>query len=607
MRDLSLLMSGLVAVAAAWAQAVPKSVLKPRAEVYTGPQVRTSMWIWSDKYVYQPGQSLTLRWTVKTNNDLYPYTVFVYRQDNQTGVKTYYPSLSSSPSDMNGNTQEQGYQPTPLQDRTKAVLLGLGGIAPAVTIPSETGMHTFVVELRDYTGTRPLKTSYMKIGVVNGSQTISGEITQSRTLTNDTQWNLSGVVYVKNGAVLTIQPGTFIFGQPGTPPNTSVLVVTRAATIEAHGTAARPITLTSSQPFGQRTRGDWGGLVVLGRAPVNLAAGGQFNNPTAGEGYIEGLQTTPDGLYGGNDPTHYCGTLTYVRSEFAGAILSEANEVNSITFGGCGTRTVAHHLQAKYGRDDAFEWFGGTMNASYPVGGLGADDCLDFQLGFTGKVQYAVCYQSPDANGARGMEGDNSEFNNLAEPFSNPTFFNVTMIGIDATATEDNPANGMHLRRGARGSFNNIVLSRWRGPAVLLNDINTQTQATNGNLKMNGILLWHNRLDTSLGGPSNSLAGNIAAATNPSAAQNFTLSFLQGTPVGGAQNIVVADPLLARPLEYSDPDWTGLFGSPIFRTGWVQPPDDGVFDQSPRFIGAFGDIDWTAGWANFLVEADIAP
>src|SRR5262249_39071740 len=162
---------------------------------------------------------------------------------------------SSTPVDINGNMLAQGFQPAPLTDRSKAVLLGSGGISPAVSIPNELGMHTFVVEFRDYTGTRPLKTCYMKIGVVSGSQTITGNITSSRTLTNDTAWNLSGVVFVKDGAVLTIQPGTFIFGQPGTPPNTSVLVISRTATIEAHGTASRPIVFTSSQPFGQRTRG----------------------------------------------------------------------------------------------------------------------------------------------------------------------------------------------------------------------------------------------------------------------------------------------------------------------------------------------------------------
>jgi hypothetical protein len=184
----------------------------------------------------------------------------------------------------------------------------------------------------------------------------------------------------------------------------------------------------------------------------------------------------------------------------------------------------------------------------------------------------------------------------------------VTLIGIDGLGTEDNPTNAVHLRRGARGTFNNFAILRWRGPGVLINDAKTQAQVTGGNVKMNGLLVWNARQDPSLGGPSGAgqtLAQNIASNTSPSAAQNFTLGFLNGTPIGGAQNVAVANPMLYRPFEYSDPDFSGMFGSPLFRVGWVQPPDDGFFDQSARFIGGMGQEDWTEEWTMFLVEGDI--
>ena len=92
---------------------------------------------------------------MKSNGDLYPYTVFVYRQNNQTGVKTYFPGGTSEATDINGNTAAQGFQPMQMADATKAVLIGSGGKFPAVSMPAEYGMHTFVVQLRDYTGTRP--------------------------------------------------------------------------------------------------------------------------------------------------------------------------------------------------------------------------------------------------------------------------------------------------------------------------------------------------------------------------------------------------------------------------------------------------------------------
>src|SRR5262249_35652440 len=152
--------------------------------------------------------------------------------------------------DINGNTLAQGFQPVQLSDVTKAVLIGSGGRFPALAIPSELGMHTVVVQLRDYAGTRVLKTAYMKIGVVKGATTIQGDITADRTLTNDTEWDLKGVVYVKNSATLTIEPGTFVVGQPGTTPP-SALIITQNGKIMASGTKSRPIIMTSSLPFGQ--------------------------------------------------------------------------------------------------------------------------------------------------------------------------------------------------------------------------------------------------------------------------------------------------------------------------------------------------------------------
>lgn len=573
------------------------STVEREAQIYNGPRVAASMYIWSDKYTYTAGQTLTLKWTVKTNNDLYPYTTFVYRQNNQTGVKTYYPAGNSTVTDFTGNTLAQGFLATRLTDRSKATLL-------TAAMPNELGMHTFVVELRDYTGTHPLKTAYMKVGVVSGTQTLTGDITSNRTLTNDTLWQISGLTTVKNGAVLTVQPGTFVVGLPGSQP-ASVLLVSREGRLEAAGTEARPIIFTSSRPFGQRQRGDWGGILMLGKAPVNTGAnisGGATcgtsttcNNP-AGSFYIEGLTTNPDGLYGGTDPAHSCGTMTYVRIEYSGVTLSPNNETNSFTWGGCGTGTTAHHLQAIFGGDDSFEWFGGTMNTKYVIGGMSADDYADFQLGTTGKLQFGMFYQSPDARGNRGIEGDNSEYNAAAEPFSNPTFYNLTFFGSGQVAfDEPNASPGIFLRRGARGTFNNIVVSNFADPCMTLNDAATQAQADLGNIKMDGILCWKNNRSTA--NSPNTLAGEVSQA--------YSLDYANGNKGNGAgKNFVVADPLIQRPFEYSDPDWFSLFGSPVFRTGWVNAPDDGFFDQV-RFIGAFGDVDWTQGWTSYLVDADI--
>ena len=569
---------------------------------FNNTRTRLAGWIWSDKYTYTAGETLTLKWTIKPNGDLYPYTIFAYRVNNQTGVKSYLPNGTETATDIFGNTATAGYQPTQLTAVTKGVLAGAGGRFPAVTIPNELGMHTIVVQLCDYTGTRAIKTMYMKIGVVKGTTTISGDITTSRTLTNDTRWDISGIVYVKNGAVLTIEPGTFVFGRPGTTPP-SALIVTQTGRIEASGTKTRPIIMTSSQPFGQRTRGDWGGLVMLGKAPINVGGnitGGATCGPDGcknapGTFYIEGLVGNADSLYGGNDPNHNCGTLRYVRVEYAGTILSPNNELNSFTWGGCGKATVSEHLQAIYGKDDSFEWFGGTNDAKWLVGGLGADDFTDFQLGWTGRVQFGIMYQSPDAPGNRGVEGDNSEYDQAATPYSDPKIYNVTYYGSGNPGFDEADAPGLFLRRGSRGTFNNLVFANFYSPCVSISDASTQAQATAGNVKMNGILCWNNAIGTK---GANTDAGQITNA--------FTLAYAQGTNSNGnGRNFIYADPLTTRPFEYSDPDWFSLFGSPIFRQGWVQAPDDGFFDQSVRFLGGIGDEDWTEEWTQWIVETDL--
>ncbi len=297
----------------------------------------------------------------------------------------------------------------------------------------------------------------------------------------------------------------------------------------ASGTQARPIVMTSSLPFGQRARGDWGGLVMLGKAPINV--GGNISsgicppegckNPP-GTFYIEGLVGNADSVYGGTDATHNCGTLRYVRVEFAGTILSPNNELNSFTFGGCGTQTVADHLQAIYGKDDAFEWFGGTMDAKYLVGGLVADDFTDFQLGWTGRLQFGLMYQSPDSPGNRGIEGDDSEYDQAATPYSNPTMFNVTYIGSGVPGYDESNAPGMFLRRGTRGSFNNMVVANFYSPCLDISDTTTQAQSDLGNLTMNGILCWGNNIGTK-GGPT--IDGQIGSSAASSA---YNIAYANG-------------------------------------------------------------------------------
>ncbi|MCW5965728.1 MAG: hypothetical protein KIT83_16945 [Bryobacterales bacterium] len=549
------------------------------------PDTSAAMWIWSDKYVYQPGESLTLRWTLKPNNDVMPYTIVAYRVNNQTGAKFYVPTGNSTPVDIFGNTFQDGFRIVRLPAANKQVLLGASGLlGGTVTIPNELGMHTLTVELRDYTGTKVLKTSYWKIGVVNEFVNVTGNVTGNTTWENTKAYRVSGLVYIENDATLTINPGTFVIGQPGSQPPSAV-VVTRSGKINASGTRARPIIMTSSLPFGQRTPGDWGGVVLLGRARVNW--------PT-GTGIIEGLPSEDRNTYGGTDDAHNCGTLKYVRVEFAGAEFQPNNEVNGITWGGCGTATVTEHVQTSYGFDDNFEWFGGTNSGKWLVSTYARDDHFDGQIGWTGALQYGVAVANLD-NSNRGIEMDNNETNFTLQPVSRPRFWNLTFVGSGDQLTEGvdegTGVAAIWMRRGTAGALRNILAFNWVSGGLEVRDQATVDRIADNTLAANGLLLWDN-------GKARNRANTLEGQSN-----NLALPWISGQN-GTAVNVIVADPMMRRPLEYSDPDFRGRPGSPIMQPRWVLPPDNGFFDQTANFLGAFGEERWDEEWTNYIQEVD---
>jgi hypothetical protein len=549
-------------------------------------ETTASAYIWSDKYVYSPGESLTLRGTVKPNGDATPYVLMAYRVNNQTGAKTYLPGGTDAITDITGRTPAQGFQAAPLPELNKAVVIGEGGLFPAALgrIPEEFGMHTIVLEIRDATGNVVVKRSYWKIGVVRGFEDLPNNITADRFLTNDRAYRVTGIVQVRN-ATLTIEPGTFIIGQPGSIPP-SVLLVTTSGRLVAAGTRSRPIIMTSSQPIGQRQRGDWGGLIMLGRAPINDPGG---SLP------IEGLPESPETRFGGTNENHDCGILRYVRVEFAGAQLRPNEETNSFTWGGCGKLTTSAYLQAHYGFDDSFEWFGGNNDAKFLVGTYGADDYIDTQIGYTGRIQHVLGLANSELSN-RGIEADNYERDFFARPIGRSFMWNMTFVGHGGPrGFDETDASCVYLRRGAAGVYNNILCFNWATQALgIANDDSVVGNIPTGLLSFDGFLAWNNGDNR-----ANDLNGQAAAGWRP---------YFGGTGAQRARNVMFANPLLCRPLDYSDPDFRPCgANSPILRGNWALPPDDGFFDQWATYIGAFGDVNWTEEWTTFLQEADTRP
>lgn len=297
-------------------------------------------------------------------------------------------------------------------------------------------------------------------------QTVSGDITTNTTWTSDKVWEIEGVVRVKSGATLTIQAGTFIKAKPlAVGVATGVLVITKTGKIDAQGTATAPIIFTSYNLLDgaatTATPGDFGGIVILGDAQVN---NGLDTN------IIEGLGDQPnvsDFYYGGSNNAHNAGTLKYVRIEFAGRILvtSPDVEINGLTFGGVGSGTTVNHIQVSYGRDDSFEFFGGTVNATHLVSFAPDDDNFDFDFGYTGTITKAIAIAdsnsshslssgNPDSN---GIELDNNALGTATTLITRPVLNQISIIGVSSTTVADLYENAIHVRRLGQISLTDVT------------------------------------------------------------------------------------------------------------------------------------------------------
>ena len=287
--------------------------------------------------------------------------------------------------------------------------------------------------------------------LANGT-VLTGDLVNDVTLVKGNTYVLRGGVHVKEGKTITIQDGVTVKHDPNEPA-VAYLLIEPGAKIMAQGTAASPIIFTSgaSAPKEQ----DWGGIIVCGRAPVNGEGGRISSEMGAGV------------TYGGTVANDNSGVLKYMRVEFTGKKQTADKEHNGFTFEGVGNGTTVEYLSVYRGGDDAFEWFGGTVNVKYLFAYGAQDDIFDWTYGWSGKAQFLVGVQS-DNVGDRGIEADNSDKNNAANPFSNPTLSNVTLVGSVIAKTGDDPTavkdtdvgktTGLKLRQGTKGKLHNLVV-----------------------------------------------------------------------------------------------------------------------------------------------------
>ena len=399
--------------------------------------------------------------------------------------------------------------------------------------------------------------------------TVDADITADTTWTCDNLYELGAQIYVTGGATLTIEPGVVVHGGGGGDEGQNALIVTTEGSIDAVGTSVDPIVFTSSNPEGVAAPGDWGGVVLLGNAPINV---------TGGTNLIEGLDPSEArGEYGGDDATHDCGTLSYVRIEFAGFLFGTDNELNGLTLGGCGTGTELDFIQVHAGKDDGIEFFGGTAGITHAVVSQVGDDGLDWDQGWAGDVQFLVIQQ--DTISDKGIEADNLGDNNDATPRSNPTIWNMTIVGTGSSEQE-----GLRLRRGTAGMINNAIVTNYGGSKCIRVDGSaTIVQANEGNLVV-----------------QDSIVSDCGTTFEFTPDDGDTTTTFTGD--WDAINDTTSNPFLADPTNLSAPDFTPN-GLSAAKTGAV--PGAG-FDAAADFVGAVepGCWNWTAGWTAYPAPAE---
>ncbi len=393
---------------------------------------------------------------------------------------------------------------------------------------------------------------------------VTGEIEGTENWTNNFYYVLRGAVFVPEGATLNIQAGTRVIGESG---SVGTMVVLRGGRLNAIGTREQPIVFTSDQPIGSRARGDWGGLIINGRAPINIEGG-------------EGVGEADTGVYGGNDPNDNSGALRYVRIEFAGTEFSPDNELNGIAFQGVGRGGSYEFIQIHMNRDDGLEWFGGTADIRYAVVSNAADDSFDWTFGWTGRAQFIAVHQRSD-DADWGIEADNNEFNNNLLPRSNPQIYNMTICGDPDTNEGAESIRAVLFRRGTAVTFRNFVIAGTKTLGMQIDGGTTLGQVDNGTTQV---------------GPGIISAGPVTplhASVQPFVASGRFANVRVGVDSGISSGCFTHENPNFRPTSAAT-----LAGGQLAP---VQPPNDGFF-QAVTFIGAVPPApadDWTQGWTAY--------
>ncbi len=391
---------------------------------------------------------------------------------------------------------------------------------------------------------------------------LTGEITSDTTVSGRVL--MKGTVEVKNNATLTVTSGTTVFGDTD-----AKLFIHQGSKLVTQGTASAPVVFTSAKPEGSRAPGDWAGIVMIGKAGTTDTA-------------ARTSETLPAYTYGGNtgiNDADSSGSIQYTRIEFAGLAFATDKEFNCLSMYGVGSGTTLEYVQCHMGKDDGFEFFGGSVNGKYLLVTGTGDDGFDMDEGYNGKLQYLIAYNYTTAQGAdvtsdsHGMEMDGSNVGSTggatptgAKGMTNPSIANVTLIGTRTTEG----GHGARVREGMQGGFVALVVYGFNVSDVLCNNNAGGGSATQPTV-------W-NYLGDSAQGITQASCTNITD-NNTLTAVPFTTA--ADPTAGTAPNLTPS----AQVTGTAATNPNTQFGSP--------------FVSNTTFGAIVGGSDWTQSWSNW--------
>jgi hypothetical protein len=456
----------------------------------------------------------------------------------------------------------------------------------------------------------------IQVVVVNGGGTATGQtinlrgrINADTVLRKGNTYILNGLVYMVGNHTMTVEAGTTVKGA-FSGSDVAALIITRGSKLNAMGTATEPVVFTSAAPNPQS--GDWGGIILCGKAPINTTYNG-----TAGLYQVEGGidNANGDGLAGSGDavvPTPVAndnsGMLQYVRIEFAGYAFQPDKEINSLTMAGVGSGTTIDHVEVTYAKDDAFEWFGGTVNCKYLIAYKTQDDDFDTDNGFSGKVQFGLILRDSviaDISTSEAFESDNNASGTTATPKTSAIFSNITAIGPRAAL--NNVGNtlfrgGAQIRRNSGISIYNSIIMGW--PLGVFIDAqlgnSTALNIEDSTLRLRNVTLAGNSVNLKFQGTAGTTINSDATLNSWFTNAYYNNDILTNT----------ADAKLIQPFNYLAPDPTPFAGTSgnqkILNSGDFSDPKftgDLFFDKTVTFRGGIAPAgvlaSWWKGWTKF--------